>query len=115
MTNSNSANLDRFFIGLCENVFHARLGVADEPLVDYLSDLILRFVRFDQIHRVRNLAGRPAHEVADMMSEAEQRVGHQPAVDQGESRGEAHGGSSSRRGKIVRQSPAGARHRASRK
>ena len=75
MTNSNSANLDRFFIGLCENVFHARLGVADEPLVDYLSDLILRFVRFDQIHRVRNLAGRPAHEVADMMSEAEQRVG----------------------------------------
>jgi hypothetical protein len=75
MTNSNASILDRFFIGLCENVFHSRLGVADEPLVDYVSDLILRFVRLDQIHRVRSLAGRPAHEVADMMSEAEQRVG----------------------------------------
>jgi hypothetical protein len=75
MTNSKSGTFDRFFIGLCEHVFHARLGVPDEPLVDYVSDLIVRFIRFDQIHRVRNLAGRPAHEVADLMSEAEQRIG----------------------------------------
>ena len=75
MTNSRTGTVDRFFVGLCEHVFHTQLGIPDEPLVDYVSDLIVRFVRFDQVHRVRNLAGRPAHEVADMMSEAEQRIG----------------------------------------
>ena len=45
------------------------------PLVDYLSDLMLRFARLDSVHRVRNLAGRPVVEVADMLSEAESRIG----------------------------------------
>ena len=75
MTNSSSGTLGRFFTGLCEYVFHTQLGVADEPLVDYVSDLMIRFVRFDQVHRVRNLSGRRVQEVADMMSEAEQRIG----------------------------------------
>jgi hypothetical protein len=75
MTNSSSGTLGRFFTGLCENIFHSQLGVADEPLVDYVSDLMIRFVRFDQVHKIRNLSGRRAHEVADMMIEAEQRVG----------------------------------------
>src|SRR5262245_44923709 len=67
--------LARFFSGLCEYVFEGRLGLADPPLVDYLSDLMLRFARLDSVHRVRNLAGRPMLEVADMLSEAENRIG----------------------------------------
>ena len=67
--------LGRFFSGLCEHVFEGQLGVADPPLVDYLSGLMLRFARLDSVHRVRNLAGKPAVEVADMLSEAESRVG----------------------------------------
>ncbi|MDX1948804.1 MAG: hypothetical protein SFU86_25675 [Pirellulaceae bacterium] len=67
--------LSRFFAGVCEYVFQARLGVADPPLVDYLSDLMLRFSRLDTVHRFRNLSGRPVLEVADMLAEAEQRVG----------------------------------------
>ena len=70
----NSA-LSRFFAGVCEHVFQARIGVADPPLVDYLSELMLRFTRLDTVHRVRNLSGRPVHEVADMLAEAEHRVG----------------------------------------
>ena len=57
------------------SVFESQLGVADPPLVDYLSDLMLRFARLDTVHRVRNLAGRPVVEVADMLSEAESRIG----------------------------------------
>jgi hypothetical protein len=75
MTNTSRGLLARFFAGLCEQVFETRLGVADPPLVDYLSDLMIRFVRLDQVHRVRDLSGRPVQEVADMLSEAEQRVG----------------------------------------
>jgi hypothetical protein len=67
--------LARFFAGLCEQIFESQLGVADPPLVDYLSDLMLRFARFDAVHRVRNLSGRPVVEVADMLAEAEGRVG----------------------------------------
>jgi hypothetical protein len=67
--------LGRYFAGLCECIFESRLGVADPPLVDYLSDLLLRFARLDSIHRVRNLSGRPVVEVADMLAEAENRIG----------------------------------------
>ncbi|MCI0357461.1 MAG: hypothetical protein L0211_03125 [Planctomycetaceae bacterium] len=70
-----SSALGRYFAGLCECIFESRLGVADPPLVDYLSDLLLRFARLDSIHRVRNLSGRPVVEVADMLAEAENRIG----------------------------------------
>ena len=60
--------LSRFFAGICEYVFESRLGLADPPLVDYISDLMLRFARLDSVHRVRNLAGRPVVEVADMLT-----------------------------------------------
>jgi hypothetical protein len=67
--------LGRYFAGICEYIFASRLGVADPPLVDYVSDLMLRFVRLDTVHRVRNLSGRPVVQVADMLAEAENRVG----------------------------------------
>ena len=67
--------LGRYFTGLCEHIFEARLGVADPPLVDYVSDLLLRFARLDAVHRVRSLSGRPVVEVVDMLTEAENRIG----------------------------------------
>ena len=47
------------------------LGVADPPLVDYLSLLLSRFVHVDAVYRLRNSKGRRLAEVADMMLEAE--------------------------------------------
>jgi len=70
-----STVLDRFFAGLSEYIFQSRLGVADVQLVDYLSDLLLRFVRIDTMHRVRRSSGKPATEVVQMLFEAEKRVG----------------------------------------
>ena len=70
-----SSSLARFFTGLCEYIFQTRLGIADPPLTDYLSQMLIGHVRSDSFHRVRNLAGRPAVEVADMLAEAEQRMG----------------------------------------
>jgi hypothetical protein len=72
---SRSGTLGRYFAGLCEYIFESRMGVADPPLIDYLSDLMLRFARLDSVHRVRNLAGRPAVEVVEMLAEAESRIG----------------------------------------
>jgi hypothetical protein len=70
-----STTLRRFFSGLTEGTFQTRLGVADPDLLDYISDLLVRFVRFDAVCRIRDLTGRPLTEIAEMLYEAEQRVG----------------------------------------
>jgi hypothetical protein len=67
--------LRRFFSGIAEYTFLTRLGVADPPLVDYLSDLLTRFVRNDMAYRVRGLTGKRLIEVAEMLTEADERVG----------------------------------------
>jgi hypothetical protein len=72
----------RFFSGLTEHVFQAELGVADPPLIDYISDLVCRFVRLGALFKIRNVEGRVLHQVVDMVAEAECRIG--------EARREAH-------------------------
>ncbi len=72
---SNRSTIERFFSGLSEYIFQSRLGVADVQLVDYLSDMLLRFVRVDSLHKVRRPNGQPATEVFQMLGEAEKRIG----------------------------------------
>ena len=69
------SSIDRFFSGLSEYIFESKLGVADVQLVDYVSNIMLRFVRMESLHRVRRNNGRPATEVFEMLCEAEQRIG----------------------------------------
>ena len=66
--------LRRLFAALTENTFCVELGIADPPLIDYLVDLLVRFVRLDAVYRIRNPEGRRLEEVADMLWEAEQRT-----------------------------------------
>lgn len=67
--------LRRFFAGLAECTFQTRLGMADPPLIDYISDLLTRFVRHDVVYRIRDMSGRPLEEVAEMLVEADNRIG----------------------------------------
>jgi hypothetical protein len=67
--------LSRFFAGLTEFAFHTRLGVADPPLVDYIAELLARFVRSDELYPVRSPRGVRLVQVADMLAEAQQRQG----------------------------------------
>ena len=72
---SSADDLRRFFAGLTEYAFSTRLGVADPQLIEYVGQLLTRFVRCDAIFAVRNLTGRRLAGVADMLAEAESRVG----------------------------------------
>ena len=72
---STNSTLYRYFAGLTEFAFQAQLGIADPPLVDYISGLLVRFVRVDAIHKIRSLSGRPMTEVAEMIAEANERMG----------------------------------------
>ena len=75
MQEHHSNPIDRYFAGLTEYTFQTRLGVADPPLIDYVSDLLSRFVRNDAMFRVRDTKGRPLLNVSDMLVEAQQRIG----------------------------------------
>lgn len=74
--------IQKFFSGLTEYTFQSRLGVADPPLVDYISGLLARFLRCDSIYQLRGLTGERLDQVADMLAEANARIG--------ESKREAH-------------------------
>jgi hypothetical protein len=63
--------LRRYFSGLAEQTFGADLGVADPPLIDYLSLLLSRFIHVDALHRQWLGSGKELPEVADMLLEAE--------------------------------------------
>lgn len=69
------STLDRFFVGLTEFVFHSQLGVVDTQMVDYVSQLLVRFTRLDSLQKVRQPDGRPVTEVVSLVSEAEKRIG----------------------------------------
>lgn len=75
MKNPPSITLKRYFCGVAECTFQSQLGVADPPLIDYLSNLLLRFVRTDSLQRLRNPAGRRLEALGEMVAEAESRVG----------------------------------------
>ena len=59
------------FAGLAEHAFFSHLGVADPPLIDYLSGLLTRFVHNDDLYRLRGASGQPLTELAEMVLEAE--------------------------------------------
>jgi hypothetical protein len=67
--------LHRFFTGLAEYTFQTKLGIADPPLVEYIAELLTRFVHSDAIYKVRNPTGRRLYELAEMLVEAEARRG----------------------------------------
>jgi len=67
--------LTRFFAGLTEYAFETRMGVADTRLIDYLTDLLVRFVRYDALLSLRNLTGQRLDAVANMLLEADARIG----------------------------------------
>jgi hypothetical protein len=63
--------LRRMFAGITEHAFFDSLGVADPPLVDYISDLLARFIHVDSIFRLRDCDGRPLDDLVTMAMEAE--------------------------------------------
>ena len=75
MKEANGNTVRRYFTGLAEHTFQTQLGVVDPVLTDYISDMLTRFIRSDAMFHIRNVAGKRVSEVAEMMVEAQARVG----------------------------------------
>ena len=69
------STVHRYFAGLAENTFQSELGIVDPTLIDYLSTMLVRFVRSDVVHRIRGISGRPLLSVPEMVAEASARLG----------------------------------------
>lgn len=66
-------SLERLFAALTEHTFQTDFGVADPPLIEYLSKLLLRFLHADALYRVRDPEGNCLRDVVDMLEEAQAR------------------------------------------
>lgn len=79
-------DIDRFFRGLTEHAFHARLGVVDPPLVDYVATLLIRSLRIDQLPAwpagCDDQAELVAHEAFEA-SELAAAIGHDAEAGEG--------------------------------
>lgn len=73
--NERSISVRQFFAGVTEHTFYTKLGVPNPRLIDYLTELLTRFVNNEVVFRIRGLTGKPLTEVAHMMMEAEARLG----------------------------------------
>lgn len=62
--------LRRLFCGLTEHTFMAELGIADAPLVDYVAELLARFVPAEGVWAMRDGRGRRLTELAAMLAQA---------------------------------------------
>lgn len=67
----NDHPLRRLFAGLTEHTFMTEIGVADMPMVDYLTELLTRFLHRDAIHALGDRRGDPREELAALAVEAE--------------------------------------------
>jgi len=67
------SDVDRFFRGLTEYAFHTRLGVVDPPLVDYVSVMLVRFMRNERL-AVLPGAGEESADVTNMLLAAERHA-----------------------------------------
>jgi hypothetical protein len=57
--------------GITEHAFLDELGIGDPHLVDYISDMLGRFIHMDEMYHLHDVKGRRLEEVAEMMMEAE--------------------------------------------
>ena len=71
----NQSPMQRYFAGLAESTFNTQLGIVDPPLIDYVSGLLIRFVRNDSVHSFRSVTGQPMMTIAEMVAEASARLG----------------------------------------
>ena len=66
--------LERYLAGLTEHAFLTTLGLAYTALVDYVSGLLMRFLRTDAVYLL-HAGGRPLEEVPAMLRQAEPHAG----------------------------------------
>jgi len=66
---SSPPPLFRFFKRLVQQTFY-QLAIGNEKIIDYTSEMLTRFVRTDDLYKIKDPAGRRLENIVDMLIEA---------------------------------------------
>ncbi len=66
--------LARLFARLSERALLRQVGLDEPDLALYIGNLLTRFTHVDQLHRIRDAAGRPLEDVGELLLESDPRT-----------------------------------------
>lgn len=73
--------LEQLFSKLVARHYAQEIGLRDPTLIAYVAHLLTEFCDVDQLHMIRNAAGRPLADVGEMLLESDPVYGPAPSFD----------------------------------
>jgi hypothetical protein len=73
--------LNRLFLELVNRNFEEFVGLHDGEVSSYVANLLTEFCESAQLHKIRDAAGRPLHDVGEMLLESNPVYGPAPSFD----------------------------------
>jgi hypothetical protein len=77
----DSHPLREFFIDLVEQHFTRDVGVHDQEIAAYVSNMLVEFCEMENLLKIRNAAGRGLEDVGEMLLESDPVYGPAPSFD----------------------------------
>lgn len=81
VTIPESHPLRAFFQERVQEHFHNELGLRDQEMQFYVANILAEFCDTEQLYKIRDGAGRPLHDVGEMLIESEPVYGPAPSFD----------------------------------
>ncbi|MFB3813960.1 MAG: hypothetical protein ACE14L_07590 [Terriglobales bacterium] len=78
---SETHPLRQLFLQLVERHYQSDLGLHDRAVHSYIANVLTEFCEVEQLYKVRNAAGRPLHDVGEMLLESDPVYGPAPSFD----------------------------------
>src|ERR1700686_1724897 len=76
-----SPPLQQLFIELVGRHYAQEIGIRDPQIVNYVAQLLSEFCDAEQLMKIRNSAGKPLHDVGEMLIESDPVYGPAPSFD----------------------------------
>ncbi len=73
--------LNRLFLELVRRNFEGAVGLHDAEVSAYIANLLGEFCQVEQLYKIRDAAGRPLHDVGEMLLESNPVYGPAPSFD----------------------------------
>jgi hypothetical protein len=73
--------LRSFFFEVVNDHFDSDLGLRDSELQSYIANMLTDFCDTEQLYKIRDAAGRPLHDVGEMLLESDPIYGDAPSFD----------------------------------
>ncbi len=78
---SESNPLRQLFMELVSSHFEQDVGLRDQQLQAYVANMLTEFCDTRELYKIRDAAGRPLHDVGEMLLESDPIYGEAPGFD----------------------------------